>query len=183
MVKWLRDELGLISDAADTEAMAAELVDNGGVYFVPAFTGLGAPHWAPDARGQISGLNRGTRAAHIVRAGLEASAYQTLDLLNAFENDGCQVEVLRVDGGMAENDWLMQFLADVTDRPVERPAYPEMTALGAGVLAAGELGWMSLEDWHAKREVAARFEPSISSNAREKLIAGWNSALKRAIGD
>lgn len=183
VVKWLRDELGLISDAADTEAMAAELVDNGGVYFVPAFTGLGAPHWAPDARGQISGLNRGTRAAHIVRAGLEASAYQTLDLLNAFENDGCQVEVLRVDGGMAENDWLMQFLADVTDRPVERPAYPEMTALGAGVLAAGELGWMSLEDWHAKREVAARFEPSISSNAREKLIAGWNSALKRAIGD
>lgn len=181
VVKWLRDELGLISNAADSEAMAADLPDNGGVYFVPAFTGLGAPHWAPDARGQISGLSRGTRAAHIVRAGLEASAYQTRDLLTAFEQDGCSVDVLRVDGGMAENDWLMQFLADITNRPVERPAYPEMTALGVAVLAAGELGWMSLEDWHKAREVAARFEPTMSNDKRDELIRGWEDALRRTI--
>lgn len=181
VVKWLRDELGLISNAADSEAMAAALPDNGGVYFVPAFTGLGAPHWAPDARGQISGLSRGTRAAHIVRAGLEASAYQTRDLLTAFEQDGCNVDVLRVDGGMAENDWLMQFLADITNRPVERPVYPEMTALGVAVLAAGELDWMSLEDWHDAREVSARFEPAMSESDRTALIDGWNSALAATI--
>ena len=180
VVKWLRDELGLISDAGDSETMAAELPDNGGVYFVPAFTGLGAPHWDPDARGQLSGLSRGTRAAHIVRAGLEAAAYQTLDLLNAFESDGCSVEVLRVDGGMANNDWLMKFLADITNRPVERPPYPEMTALGAAVLAAGELGWMSLEDWHKSRKIAARFEPVMSETERAKLLDGWNTALSRA---
>lgn len=178
VVKWLRDELGLISNAADTETMASELSDNGGVYFVPAFTGLGAPHWAPEARGQISGLSRGTRAAHIVRAGLEAAAYQTLDLLNAFESDNCPVEILRVDGGMADNDWLMQFLADITGRAVERPPYPEMTAVGAAVLAAGELGWMTLDDWHDQRKVAARFEPAMAASERDALVSGWNAALK-----
>mgnify|MGYP001201703814 FL=1 len=183
VIKWLRDELKLISTAADSEAMAAELEDNGGVYFVPAFTGLGAPHWAPDARGQITGISRGTRASHIVRAGLEASVYQTLDLLNAFEQDGCAVNVLRVDGGMANNKWLMQFLADIADRPVECPAYPEMTALGVAVLAAGELGWMTLDDWHSAREVAASFEPSMSASQRETLIEGWNKALKSAINN
>lgn len=181
VVKWLRDELQLISNAADTEAMAAELPDNGGVYFVPAFTGLGAPHWDADARGQISGLSRGTRAAHIVRAGLEASAYQTRDLLTAFEQDGCAVDVLRVDGGMAENNWLMQFLADITDRPVERPSSPEMTALGAAVLAAGELGWMSLDEWHDTRQIADRFEPRMSSTQRSQLTEGWDLALRRTI--
>ncbi len=181
VVKWLRNELGLISDAADTEAMAAELEDNGGVYFVPAFTGLGAPHWVPEARGQIVGLSRGTRAAHIVRAGLEAAAYQTLDLLRAFENDGCKVDVLRVDGGMADNDWLMQFLADITNCVVERPPYPEMTAVGAAVLAACQLGWMSLDDWHEARAIAARFEPAMSEETRDRLIAGWQDALKSTI--
>ncbi len=116
VVKWLRDELGLFADASETSRLAEELPDTGGVYFVPAFTGLGAPHWAPQARGSLTGLSRGTRAAHIVRAGLEATAYQTLDLLNAFERDGVAVKVLRVDGGMAANDWLMQFLADICDR-------------------------------------------------------------------
>ena len=181
VVQWLRDELGLISDAADTEAMASGLDDNGGVYFVPAFTGLGAPHWAPDARGQITGINRGTRAAHIVRAGLEAAAYQTRDLLTAFESDGCKVDVLRVDGGMASNNWLMQFLADVTDRPVERPPYPEMTAQGAAVLAAGEIGWMSLEQWHEARIVERRFEPSMTASERDRLVSGWQSALASTI--
>lgn len=181
VVKWLRDELGLIADAADSEAMATELPDNGGVYFVPAFTGLGAPHWAPNARGQISGLSRGTRAAHIVRAGLEAAAYQTRDLLKAFDSDGCPVDVLRVDGGMAENDWLLQFLADIIDRPVERPTYPEMTAVGAAILAAGELGWMTLEDWHSSRKIARRFEPSMPAETREHLIKGWDAALSATV--
>ena len=181
VVKWLRDELGLIAEAADTEKMASELPDNGGVYFVPAFTGLGAPHWDADARGQISGLSRGTRAAHIVRAGLEALAYQTRDLLNAFEKDGCHVDVLRVDGGMASNDWLMQFIADIIDRPVERPAYPEMTAIGAAVLAAGELGWMTLEDWHASRQITGHFEPKMPASQRDALIDGWNAALRATI--
>ncbi|MAP96049.1 MAG: glycerol kinase [Ponticaulis sp.] len=181
VVKWLRDELGLISQAADTEAMAAELTSNGGVYFVPAFTGLGAPHWKPDARGQITGLSRGTRAAHIVRAGLEASAYQTLDLLTAFEKDGCPVDVLRVDGGMAANDWLMQFLADITQKTVERPVHGEMTALGAAVLAAGELGWMSLGDWRDARKIGAVFEPRMSDSERDNLVNGWNQAISRAI--
>ena len=162
--------------------MARSLDDNGGVYFVPAFTGLGAPHWAPDARGQITGLSRGTRAAHIVRAGLEASAYQTLDLLSAFENDGCTVDVLRVDGGMADNDWFLQFLADITERPVERPEFPEMTALGAAVLAAGELGWMTLDEWHEQRTVGARFDPQMSDDKRNALIAGWQAALRATTG-
>lgn len=182
VVKWLRDELGLISDAAASEAMAAELPDNGGVYFVPAFTGLGAPHWAPDARGQITGLSRGTRAAHIVRAGLEAAAYQTYDLLQAFESDGCNVGILRVDGGMAENDWLLQFLSDITGLVVERPPYPEMTALGAAVIAAGELGWMSLDDWHEARAIAKVYEPKMAASEREQLIEGWETALDYAIG-
>ena len=181
VIKWLRDELGLISQAAETEEMASSLDDNGGVYFVPAFTGLGAPHWAPDARGQITGLSRGTRAAHIVRAGLEAGAYQTLDLLNAFESDGCRVDELRVDGGMAENDWFLQFLADITDRPVEKPEYPEMTALGAAVLAAGELGWMTLDEWHEHRRIASRFEPKMDADKRERNLDGWKTALSGAI--
>ena len=122
VVKWLRDELGLIDAAADSEALARSVASTGGVYFVPAFTGLGAPHWKADARGEITGITRATRAAHIVRAGLEATAFQTLDLLTAFAADGAAVDVLRVDGGMAANDWLMQFMADICKLPVERPA-------------------------------------------------------------
>ena len=182
VVKWLRDELGLIAQAADTEAMARDVSDNGGVYFVPAFTGLGAPHWDADARGQISGLNRGTRAAHIVRAGLEASVYQTHDLLGAFAADGGAVQCLRVDGGMAQNDWLMQFLADVTATRVERPVFSEMTALGAAVLAAGELGWMSIDDWAVHNRAIDTFEPSMSEIERETLLSGWAEALSRVTG-
>ncbi|MEL7128230.1 MAG: glycerol kinase GlpK [Pseudomonadota bacterium] len=183
VVKWLRDELQLITDAADTEALAANLPDNGGVYFVPAFTGLGAPHWDADARGQITGLTRGTRAAHIVRAGLEAAAYQTRDLLNAFKADGAGVSLLRVDGGMAANDWLMQFIADICDVSVERPDYTEMTALGAAALAGMELGWTSPAEWAGRDRAARRFDPAMRAVHRDTYIAGWNKAVQSVLSD
>lgn len=181
VIQWLRDELGLISDAAASEALAADLSDNGGVYFVPAFTGLGAPHWDAAARGQLSGLTRGTRAAHIVRAGLEAAAYQTRELLEAFAADGAQVNHLRVDGGMAANDWLMQFIADICGVPVERPDYMEMTALGAAALAGIGLGWISQEAWGVRARASQHFKPRMESQAREKLWAGWQRAVKDAL--
>ncbi len=180
VVKWLRDELGLVSEAADTEAMAAGLPDNGGVYFAPAFTGLGAPHWNAEARGVITGLTRGVRAAHIVRAGLEAVAYQTRDLLDAFAADNAAVSVLKVDGGMAANDWLMQFVADICDVTVERPAYTEMTALGAAKLAAAELGWGRLEALGAEQN-ATRFTPSLDDERRGALLRGWRAALRATV--
>ncbi len=180
VVKWLRDELGLISDAAESEAKAAGLTDNGGVYMVPAFTGLGAPHWDAEARGVISGLTRGARAEHIVRAGLEAAAYQTRDLLDAFAADGAAVETLKVDGGMAANDWLMQFIADICDCAVERPDYSEMTALGAAALAAMQLGWTTPKAWGSRDIKGRRFEPAMDASLRDGLIAGWRDALTRA---
>ena len=181
VVKWLRDELGLIAQAADTEAMARDLPDNGGVYFVPAFTGLGAPHWAPSARGEITGLSRGTRAAHLVRAGLESCAYQTRDLLDAFAADGAAVETLRCDGGMAANDWLMQFLADICGLPVERPDDMEMTARGAATLVAFELGWASPDPSRAARVPVQRFDPAMPAADRTRLLAGWARAIDKAV--
>ncbi|MCR9269323.1 MAG: glycerol kinase GlpK [Hyphomonadaceae bacterium] len=181
VVQWLRDDLGLISNAAESEARAAELSDNGGVYLVPAFTGLGAPHWDADARGTITGLTRGAGADHIVRAGLEAAAYQTHDLLEAFAADGAEVGLLRVDGGMAANDWLMQFIADICGRPVERPDFMEMTALGAAALAGMQLGCLSQEDWAARRAPGRRFEPRMDSETRGDLLAGWRRALHQTL--
>jgi glycerol kinase len=181
VVKWLRDDLGLISDAAESEAMAEALSGNGGVYIVPAFTGLGAPHWNADARGTISGITRATTAAHLVRAGLESVAYQTRDLLDAFEADGVEILELRVDGGMVANDWLMQFLADICARPVVRPDYREMTALGAAALAAMQLGWVDAEGWQARDVKGARFEPEMGEEARDSLLKGWSAALRRTL--
>lgn len=181
VVKWLRDDLGLIADAAESEAMAAGLPGNGGVYIVPAFTGLGAPHWNADARGTISGITRATTAAHLVRAGLEAVAYQTLDLLDAFAADGVEIRELRVDGGMVGNDWLMQFLADVCDRPVVRPDYREMTALGAAALAAMQLGWADAAGWQAREVKGTRFEPTMEAGPRKTLLQGWAGALRRTL--
>lgn len=181
VVKWLRDDLGLISDAAESEAMAGALPGNGGVYIVPAFTGLGAPHWNADARGTISGITRATTAAHLVRAGLEAVAYQTQDLLDAFEADGVEIRELRVDGGMVANDWLMQFLADICARPVVRPDYREMTALGAAALAAMQLGWVDAAGWQARKVKGTRFEPKMSDEQRASLLQGWAAALRRTL--
>src|SRR5690606_13293940 len=140
-VQWLRDGLGVIRDAAETEALARSLASNDGVYFVPAFVGLGAPHWEPEVRGTIVGLTRGTGRAHLARAALEAMAYATRDVVDAMEADsGVAARELAVDGGVAQNNWLMQFLADVLGVPVRRPDVVETTALGAAGLAGLALG-------------------------------------------
>lgn len=181
VIKWLRDDLKLIQSADESEKVAATLPGNGGVYIVPAFTGLGAPHWNADARGVICGLTRAATAAHLVRAGLESVAYQTRDLVSAFEADGVAISELRVDGGMVGNDWLMQFLADICARPVLRPDYREMTALGAAALAAMQLGWTSPEEWGGRDVPGRRFLPAMGAEARAWLVAGWDAALKRAL--
>lgn len=178
VMQWLRDELKLIDDAAASEQLASKLDDNGGVYFVPAFTGLGAPHWDAEARGQISGLTRGTRSAHIVRAGLEAVAYQTRELLDAFAADGAGVDLLRIDGGMAANDWLMQFVADICEVDVERPDYMEMTAMGAAGLAGIALGWTDEDSWAGRARAAKRFAPKMDGTERDSLLAGWDRAVR-----
>ena len=181
VIQWLRDEMGLIADAPSSEAKAAALAENGGVYLVPAFTGLGAPHWDANARGTISGLTRAATADHIVRAGLEAAAYQTHELLEAFAADGADVEVLRVDGGMAANDWLMQFVADICNRPVERPDFMEMTALGAAALAGIQLGWLTEDAWASRAAPGRQFEPRMSETDRAELLAGWKAAMARTL--
>jgi len=184
-VKWLRDGLGIIEQAADTADLAASLADNGGVYLVPAFVGLGAPHWRPDARGLLTGLTLGASAAHLARAALEATAYQTHDLAEAMREDGAgALDVLRVDGGMSSNDWLCQFLADLLGVPVERPAMIETTALGAAWLAGIGVGL-----WDGPQAVAAlpraidRFEPKADFADREALLAGWRKALRQTLAD
>lgn len=181
VIKWLRDDLGLIQSADESARAAQGLPDNGGVYMVPAFTGLGAPHWNADARGLIAGLTRATTAAHLVRAGLESVAYQTHDLLAAFAGDGAPIAELRVDGGMVANDWLMQFLADVCALPVLRPDYREMTALGAAAAAAMQLGWLTPAEWAARAVPGKRFEPGMSADLRAGLLKGWTGALGRAL--
>jgi glycerol kinase len=182
-VKWLRDGLGLIAHAAQTDDMATHVADNGGVYMVPAFVGLGAPHWEPDARGLIAGLTLGTSAAHVVRAALEAVAYQTADLVNAMERDGAgRPATLRIDGGMSANDWLCQFLADILCVTVERPAVLETTALGAAYLAGITIGmWGGTDDVAALPRRINRFEPRMDEVQRVALMAGWQEALRRAL--
>jgi glycerol kinase len=181
VIKWLRDDLKLIQSADESAKAAQSLPDNGGVYMVPAFTGLGAPHWNAEARGLIAGLTRATTAAHLVRAGLESVAYQTHDLLAAFAGDGAPIAELRVDGGMVANDWLMQFLADVCALPVLRPDYREMTALGAAAAAAMQAGWLDAAQWAAREVPGKRFEPRMAAATRAALLKGWDSALGRAL--
>lgn len=176
-IKWLRDELRLIANASESEQMANSLSDNGGVYFVPAFTGLGAPHWRADAKGTISGLGRGTTKEHIVRAALEASAYQTHDLLNAIEKDSDRLKVLRIDGGMTNNDFFCQFLADICNIEVQRPNDLEMTAMGAARIALMGLGI----DAGAKQMAMKSFHPSCSVQQRKDNLTGWEKALKATL--
>jgi glycerol kinase len=177
-VQWLRDGIGIIDSAHETEALAASLDSNMGVYLVPAFTGLGAPHWDPDARGAIFGITRDTGVAELVRATLESVCYQTFDLLEAKRRDGLAPTRLRVDGGMVQNNWLCQFLADMLDIIVERPVETETTALGAAYLAGLQVGlFTSLEDistrWRAERE----FDPAMDSSQRNLLLADWHEAV------
>ena len=179
LVKWLRDELGLITSSGETAAIAASLSDNGGVYIVPAHCGLGAPHWRPDARASISGLSFSTGRGHIVRAALEAMAHQTHDLMTAFARDGATWQRLKIDGGMAANDWLAQDLADMLQIGVERPAFVETTALGAAMLAAVGSGLHpSLEAAAAMRGAVDRFTPSLGAPARERRLDGWRKAVE-----
>ena len=182
-IQWLRDGLGLLDAAEDSEAMAESVVDNGGVYFVPAFVGLGAPHWEPDARGLLVGLTRGTTKEHMVRAALEAMAYGTAEVLYAMEADsGVATTELRVDGGAAMNDWLMQFQSDVLDVPVRRPAIVETTAMGAAGLAGIATGvWASAEEFLAVQGEATRRAPRMSEAERAALMSEWNRAVRAAV--
>ena len=179
-IKWLRDELKLIGVAQESEALARSLPGNRGVYFVPAFTGLGAPHWDPDARGAIFGLARDTGRAEIVRAALESACYQTRDLVDAMRGGEGGGPVLRVDGGMVQNDWMLQFLADILGAPVERPRVPETTALGAALLAGLGAGlYRSLDEVAAAWQRDRRFDPALPAAEREKLVARWRALVAR----
>lgn len=182
-VQWLRDGLGLIEEAAETEELARSLESNDGVYLVPAFAGLGAPHWEPRARATLVGLTRGTKTAHFARAALEAMAYSTYDVAGAMKADsGVAMRELRVDGGAAANDWMMQFQADLLEVPVRRPAMLETTAYGAAGLAGLAVGfWKSPEDFLAAREQETLFEPGSDSRERQDNLAGWRRALSTAI--
>jgi len=180
-VKWLRDGLGLITHAADTDDMATRLADNGGVYMVPAFVGLGAPHWDPDARASITGLTFAATGSHIARAALESVAYQTADLVDAMVADGARdARQIRVDGGMAANDWFCQFLADMLDTEVARPSNIETTAAGAAFLAGMATGiWNGPDEIVAAWQEDRTFRPAMNDAARAALKAGWQTALGR----
>ena len=184
-IKWLRDGLGVIADASETDSLATRVPDSHGVYMVPAFVGLGAPHWDPQARGAIFGLTLGATGAHLARAALEAVAYQTLDLSEAMVRDGAaRTSALRIDGGMTANTWLCQFLADILQVPVERPQNLETTALGAAFFAGLATGvWADLgalaQIWQRKDA----FEPNMAVERRETLIRGWQEAVAKTLTD
>jgi glycerol kinase len=178
-LQWLRDALGLLDDAARSEEIARSVEDNGGVFFVPALAGLGSPHWVPEARGLLTGISGGTRSEHLVRAALEAAAFQTRDVVDALP---FRLEKLRADGGGAANGFTMQLLADLTRLPVEVPEERETTALGAAALAGLATG-----AWSAPHEVAglwrraARYEPEMAAEDAEGLLDGWRLAVRRAL--
>lgn len=183
-IQWLRDGVKVIKDAKESEELAKSVESNEGVYFVPAFTGLGAPYWDDYARGLIIGITRGTRREHIVRAALEAIAYLTKDVIDIMEQEAkIEIEELRVDGGATKNNFLMQFQADILGKPVVRPKITEITALGAAYMAGLEIGyWDSLDEIAKNWEVDKIFEPSISLERRTSLYKGWKNAVTRALG-
>ena len=182
LIKWLRDSVGLIGTAAETEALARSVADNGGVYLVPALSGLGAPWWQPEARASISGLSFTNTRAHIVRAALEAMAHQAHDLKTAFAADGVDWASLRIDGGMVANNWMAQDMADILGITVERPAFAETTALGAAMLAGVGSGLFGgLEEASAMRGAVEVFEPGMDGGLREARLKGWSSAVNSVI--
>ncbi len=184
LVQWLRDNLGIIASSQDVEPLARTVPGNGDVYFVPAFSGLYAPHWRMDARGVIAGLTRFSNKGHIARAALEAAAYQTREVLDAMVADsGVKIAELRVDGGMAMNELLMQFQADILDAPVVRPHCIETTALGAAYAAGLAVGfWNNTDDIAANWRADRRWEPRMEKSERERLVAGWDKAVARSLG-
>ena len=183
-VQWLRDEMGLIDTAAESEALAARVADTNGCYMVPAFTGLGAPHWDQYARGTIVGITRGVNRCHVARATLESLAYQVHDVIRAMEADsGIPLRALKVDGGASANNFLMQFQADIIDAPVHRPVCVETTAMGAAYLAGLAVGyWKSKEEVVRNWQIDRVFGPEMESSARLAALRGWNRAVKCAYG-
>lgn len=183
VIQWLRDELGIIGTSGETEEIARSVPDTAGAYVVPAFTGLGAPYWDPYARGTITGLSRGVNRNHIVRAALEAMAYQTWDLLDAMAEDlGSPIRRLKVDGGAAENSFLLEFLADILGQKVYRPECIETTSLGAAYLAGMATGyWKSMDDIRDNWQIDRIFEPSMEEEKRRTLLEGWHKAVGRAL--
>ena len=182
-IKWLRDGLGVIAHASETDSLATRVPDSHGVYMVPAFVGLGAPHWDPQARGAVFGLTLGATGAHLARAALEAVAYQTLDLSEAMARDGAaRTAGLRIDGGMAANGWLCQFLADILQIPVERPRNLETTALGAAFFAGLATGvWPDLDALAKTWQRRDAFQPAMAAEPRDTLIAGWRDAVAKTL--
>jgi glycerol kinase len=181
-VQWLRDGLGLVEQVSETEALAASVEDTEGVYLVPAFVGLGAPYWDERARGTLVGITRGTSRAHLIRATLESIAYQTRDVVDCLHRDsGLRLEALQVDGGACENDFLMQFQADILGVPVVRPPVLEVTAFGAAALAGIAVGfWPDRESISQSLSGSTRFEPSMSADRRDALYADWQRAVERS---
>ena len=181
LIQWLRDEMRLVDSSPDSEYMARKVKNTNGCYVVPAFTGLGAPHWDMNARGAILGLTRGAGRNHIIRAALESIAYQTADVLRAMEEDaGIPLRELRVDGGASANSFLMQFQADLVDRPLSRPNIRETTALGAAYLAGLATGvWKNLEDIRGSWTLDRRYQPAMEGEQRENLLSGWHEAVGR----
>ncbi len=182
VIQWLRDELKMIETSAETEQIALSVPDTGGVYIVPAFTGLGAPHWDAHARGIVCGITRGTGRAHFVRAALESIAYQVVDVMHAMESDaGYDIKCLAVDGGACANNFLMQFQADVLGCKVERPAVTESTALGAAYLAGLTSGvWTDADALKKARTIDRTFTPSMPAKRRKELLVGWAQSIGRA---
>ena len=181
-VQWLRDKMKLISKAYETEKIAKSLKSNSGVYLVPAFVGLGAPYWNSKARGVLSGLTRDTGPKEIIRAVMESVVYQTNDLLKAIKNDGVNVKIIKVDGGMAKNNWLLQFLADVTNVRVDRAQFQETTALGVAILAGMQIGiFKSFNDISKKWKLDKKFTPKINSLKRLNLLKGWKQTIKKTL--
>ena len=185
VVQWLRDGIGIIRSSSEVEELAASVPDNGGVYFVPALTGLGAPHWDQYAKGSIYGISRGTKGAHIARAALEGIAFQTMDIVNAMQKDaGITLKELKVDGGASRNNLLMQFQADILGTSVIRPTVTETTALGAAYLAGLAVGyWESIDHIKSQWGVEREFNPSADPEAVQSLKAGWADAIRRTLTD
>ncbi|WP_289029206.1 glycerol kinase GlpK [uncultured Paraglaciecola sp.] len=182
-IQWLRDGLHLIQCASETEQLAHSIADDHGVFLVPAFAGLGAPYWEPDARGAIYGLSRGTTSAHLVRAALESVCLQTFDLFKAMSEDGVKPTLLRVDGGMVANNWVCQFLAGILNIEVERPKIMETTALGAAYLAGLQAGiYQSKDELISMNQIEAHFESDMTQELRQTLLKGWSSAIQSTLG-
>ncbi len=181
-IQWLRDKLKIIKNANLTEKISRKQKNNNNLYLVPAFTGLGAPYWKPDARGTLVGITRDTERDHVIRATLESIAYQSSDLLNAMQKDGVKPLIVKVDGGMVQNNWLMQFISDVLNLPIYRPKVHETTALGAALIAGYGIGiYKSLSYMSKKLKYDKKFYPKMAHKKRFKLLNGWSQAIRKSI--